>query len=525
MPAPVPAMAAPRVLDERAPKRGSSRVLKVALASLVAVLALGGAAGGYWWWSRPQIIKFSDDTKLTLLSADYGKRHVPPGGKTPAATARPATQGGARGAQPARRGPATITTATDTLVVWLRAKFDQDSSTPNQYHSFQFFIYDKAGTACAQAYGNVQPGTEVFPVQFTAFPRRQGTLYLRVQEQGNGGQEMSDGKFVIKNPAAGKSYPTWTPVPLPATKEDDGVSVKLTKLIAGAETPYRRVQDDPDGVFNKGVQVAYQVERGGKPVRNWAPSSVEITDATGNRTAINYGPNGNQAQWTGDGATLTLQNSLWPDEPAWKLRMEMTQNSDFSTDEQWTAQNVPVVPGSQQSFNGNGIAGGRRGGGPAAIGATPLPAAPTPFTETDMNGHHIKIFPAVEFTNGPARPAGLPANVVYNQPQQTGLMIQIQPAVMMSGMIINNGVNGTRPADDGLRMAVAKITDGQGGDIQSYTSGTSSTGMPNAADSMSTFRYMLQDTGGVTNINVTIALHKNRFFEFTVKPESATAEK
>ena len=279
MPPPVPAMPAPRVLAERAPKRGSSRVLKVALASLVAVLALGGAAGGYWWWSRPQVIKFSDDTTLTLLGADYGKKHPVPGGKLPPAKTTSAARG-----QPAaaRRGPTPVTTATDTLVIWLRANFDKSSDTPNQYRSFQFFIYDKAGTACAQAYASVQPGTPVFAVQFPAFPRRQGKFFVRVQEQGNSGQEMSEQKLVIKNPAVGKSYSQWTPAPLPVTKEDDGLSVTLTKLVAGADLPYQRVQDDPDGVLNKGCRsrIASNVQasrsRTGRRHRSKSPMRREI---------------------------------------------------------------------------------------------------------------------------------------------------------------------------------------------------------------------------------------------------------
>ena len=237
---------------------------------------------------------------------------------------------------------------------------------------------------------------------------------------------------------------------------------------------------------------------------------------------ISYGQGGNQSQWNGDEATLNLQNGLWPDEPAWKVRLEMTQSSEFSSDEQWATQNIPVVPGSQQSFNGNIV--GARGRG-AAPGAANPPAAPVPCAETDLNGHHIKIFPAVLFTNQAVRPAGLPANAVYNQPQQTGLMIQIQPAVLNYTVRPINGVNGTQPADDGIRMALSQITDGQGGSITSYNSGSSTSGMAGSPDSLSTYRYTLQDTAGVTNINVTIALHKNRFYEFTVKPETAAAEK
>jgi hypothetical protein len=37
-------------------------------------------------------------------------------------------------------------------------------------------------------------------------------------------------------------------------------------------------------------------------------------------------------------------------------------------------------------------------------------------------------------------------------------------------------------------------------------------------NSTSTFRFTFRDIAGVTNINATIALHKNRFFEFTAKP-------
>src|ERR1039457_5592344 len=190
---------------------------KIILLSVAIVLVLGIAAGAYWWLRRPQVITFSDDTTLTLLGADYGKKHTVPGGKLPPAKPRTAAQGAARVVQTTR----TFNTTADSLVVWLRAKSDQSSDTPNQNRTFYFYIYDKAGTASAQAYSSVQQGTEVFSVQFPEFPRRQGQLYLRVQENGNGGQEMSEQKFVINNPAAVKSFPKWTPEPLPVTKEDD----------------------------------------------------------------------------------------------------------------------------------------------------------------------------------------------------------------------------------------------------------------------------------------------------------------
>jgi hypothetical protein len=508
--------------------------IKILLLSVAIIFAVGIAGGVFWWLSRPQVITFGDDSKLTLLGADYGKRHAVPGHKLPPA---PARTGAATGGAARRGGSSSFTTPSDTLVVWVRAKYDYTPNQPNQpnqfqpnqYHNFQFYVYDPAGTACAYASsrnmsGN-QRGDDVLAVQFDAFPRREGKLYLRVQENYSGGQEMADEKFVISNPAAKKSFEKWTPEPLPVTTKDDDLSVTLTKLVAGANMPYQRNQDNPDDAMNKGVQVAFHVERAGKPVANWQPVSVETTDATGNRTAMNYGPNGNQVQWNGDEGTFTYQYGLWPDEPAWKVRMEMTQNSDFSGDDQWTAQNIPVVLGSQQSFNG--IIGGRGGvvgvrgsvvsvlGTAPARGAAPGAANPaataTPCAEGDLGGHHIKVFPAVQFTNMPP-----------NYPQQGGMIIQIQPALMNNGMRIINGPNGTQMADDGLRLTLAKVTDSQGGEITSMNSGGGTTGI-GGTNSSSTHRFMFRDIAGVTNINATIALHKNRFFEFTVKPEKAAS--
>ena len=70
---------------------------KILLWSVVSILILGLAAGAYWWLSRPQVIMFSDDAKVTLLKVEYGKRHAPPTAKTShaaGAQARAARRGG-----------------------------------------------------------------------------------------------------------------------------------------------------------------------------------------------------------------------------------------------------------------------------------------------------------------------------------------------------------------------------------------------------------------------------------------------
>jgi hypothetical protein len=428
---------------------------KILLLSVVSILILAIAAGAYWRLSRPQVITFSDDAKLTLVKVEYGKRHAPPAAAKPAAGAR----GGARGN--------SFTTPNDTLVIWVRYQYDS-----KQYHYFQFFVYDKGGTGCTQAGPRNwrNNGNEVVAVQLDAFPRRHGKFYVRVQEQGNGGQEMSEQKFVISNPAR-KSFPAWAAEPLPSTKEDDDLSVTLTKLAAGADMSYQRNQDNADDAANKGVQAVFHVERNGKPVSNWQPVSVETTDATGNH--VNGGIT--QNNWQDNNDTAAYQYGLWPDEPAWKLKFEFSQQSDFAGNELWSVQNIPLQPGRQQDFwNFNN----RRNGTNSV------------FAETDLNGFHLKILPATQFTD----------QNFGNGQMGGGLHIQVAPSL---------------PA--GMRMTLVKLTDDQGQDVQNYNSGSSGNG------TSTTYGYQLQNIAGITNLNVTIALHKSRFVEFTAKPEKAAA--
>jgi hypothetical protein len=262
------------------------------------------------------------------------------------------------------------------------------------------------------------------------------------------------------------SFPKWTAEPLPATKEDDDVSVTLTKLVFGADTSDNRNQADPDDSVNKGVQATFKVSRNGKPVTNWQPVSIDTSDATGN--SVSGDPN---CQWNGDEDVTTYQWGLWSDEPAWKLKLEFSQQSDFADNEMWNVQNLPVLPGKQQEMYNYG--GNRR-----------QTSTNAPFAEADLNGFHFKLYPAKEFTD-----AG------QNNWMQGGLFIDASPAV-----------------PDGWRMSV-KVTDAQTNDVQSSEYNTTQN------NNISSYRFRLQDISGLTNLNVSIALHKSRFVEFTVKPE------
>ena len=68
-----------------------------------------------------------------------------------------------------------------------------------------------------------------------------------------------------------------------------------------------------------------------------------------------------------------------------------------------------------------------------------------------------------------------------------------------------------------MHLTILKLTDDQTNDIGFWEN----TYMQSRTVSMT--QCQLRDLGGATNLNLTVALHKSRFVEFTVKPEKAPA--
>ena len=357
-------------------------------------------------------------------------------------------------------------------MLWVRQEYD---ASGNQYHNFQYYAYDKAETACVQTYGRNYGGSDggamtSWRSSLTPFRGGRANLYVRVQEQGNGGQEMSDQKFVISNPARG-SFAKWTAEP--AAQHEGG-----RRFVGDADQAVgrrghalpARTRTMPMTPRTRACRPCFTSSATASRSRTGSRSPVETTDATGNRRHLAR-LNGNN--WQDGDDTVTYQYGLWPDEPAWKIKFEFSQQSDFADSESWKVQNLPVLPGRQQEMYNYG--GNRR----AAMTNAPV-------AETDLNGFHLKLFPAKDFTD-----AG------QGNWMQGGVFVEASPAV-----------------GDGWRMTV-KVTDTQTNDIQSSQYNV----MQN--NNVSSFRYRLQDISGLTNLNVTIALHKSRFVEFTAKPEKS----
>jgi hypothetical protein len=404
------------------------------------VVSALAAAGAVWWLWRPQTFTLNDGTKLKLVGVEYGKHHKFPG---------------------ERYEVSAYDGTNDTLYVWIEQKHKG-----NDWPNYQLYAYDKSGTACVGMFTRnsrqIRPGDEMIGFQLDAFPRRQGKFYLRIQEwsRQSGRQNMQPtikNGFVISNPARGH-FPAWLPDSLPNTQEDGDLSVTLNRLEFGAKAPYTRnpkTQNDP---MNKGVLVAFQIQQNGKTATNWQPAQVETSDATGNHIT-----GWCNSHWTNDEEVTLYQYGLWPDEPAWKLRAEFSRTSGFHNDELWTVQNVPLEPGRMQDFWNYG-----------------RDRTNSAFAETTLNGIHLKLFPAKQFTDQRNMRGSI----------EGGLAVQTDLPL------------------DGMRLTLIEATDDQGHKIKPMTWSWGGTD----------YRFGLQELGNPRSLNLTLALHRSRFVEFTAKP-------
>jgi hypothetical protein len=195
---------------------------------------------------------------------------------------------------------------------------------------------------------------------------------------------------------------------------------------------------------------------------NWRPVQAETSDATGNHLTGWV----NEYHSSGQTEGFFYQSLLWPNEAAWKVRLEFSRTSGFNDDELWSVTNIPVRAGSQQdswNFRGN-----RSGKTNAA------------FAETTINGVHVKLFPALQY-----------ASQNGNGGKVVGVSLQTDPDADTAGMRIT-----------------PSATDKQGRKLNNQ--GSSWGG--------GSYQYEFAESRPVDSINVTIALHKSRFVEFMVKP-------
>lgn len=422
---------------------------KVLLWGGLFIIVIAAIAAAVYWQSRPQVLVLKNGTKLTLVGVTYGKHHAFKGLKS---------------TNSRRGGRATIDTTNDAAVVWIEAQYKN-----GQWPNYQLFVSDPDNTGCVAAWqstGNqIKNGVNVEGFTLNAFPRRDRKMILRIAEWGNqGGMSLAKGEFVVANPGP-RSFPEWQPEPLPDAQSDGDLSVTLTKCTFGGQGfMFGNMKLPPKDPARKAVSLAFHAEQGGVDATNWQVASVDTSDATGNHASLNSWSSSRDQDGN---PTMTYQWGLWPEEKAWKLRVEMSRISGFSNDELWAVSNVPLEKGDWNELWNYNFGNNRHTNAPVA--------------ETTLHGLHLKIYPALRTDQN------------FGQGQKSGgFRVSVDP-----------------PLPDGYRMTLAEITDENGHKLPPSWG-------PNGNND--NYVFQLPDIRNAKSLNLTIAVHQSRFVEFTVKP-------
>ena len=161
------------------------------------------------------------------------------------------------------------------------------------------------------------------------------------------------------NPLYGK-FPEWKPETLPAVKKVGDVEVRVENLMTGIRPSQgrfnvvngkRKIDFLP---ANKGIRletfVDVSLNSTSDANEEWMVHKAELSDSTGNvvrrmeSVPVNMLFESQKMRpWNLPSDTKSFWTTLWPDETAWKLNLELKRFSGFASNELVTFRNVPLL--------------------------------------------------------------------------------------------------------------------------------------------------------------------------------------
>ncbi len=309
----------------------------------------------------PQVFKLADGGEFHLYKATFGTQHEFP---EPTALQRLANKWPIPfgivfdGCMPQ-------TTPTPTLALW-HASDPNSSAFPDppdgkgtfrpDLNSLKYLVCDEAGYGLpssgsgSSSIGSFGSHREFSSEYFSNFPRRGRTITIRAYRDNsvvypyplNGATPRSLPpllpkvlEFRLPNPAAG-TFSNWQAEPLPSVKRDGDLEVTLASFVTGLSSYGSAPARD---AVESWTRSQYRVKRNGRVDTDWNLHSVTISDATGN--AFSGSDMGLPEPWRRTEAWG--RGWLWPDEPAWRIRVELARTGNFAPGELWTIRGIPVA--------------------------------------------------------------------------------------------------------------------------------------------------------------------------------------
>jgi hypothetical protein len=310
--------------------------------SIVAQAATGSnmTAVGSKAQAAPQVVTLTNGLKYQFAGATYSTKGVPPS------------------LEAESQFNAGQEYETPHLFVWFRL-LGTNAPLGRSYGQFDTRLADQVGVEeGGRELVTFMSGFVWYSVSFMVVPRRSSVLQCNLYQIGDDRMvDMPAATITFANPLFGK-YPEWKPEPGPAVKRAGDLEVSLDEFRAGhlSHTATYTTTDGnritgiirPSGT-SRDTQTAFNFSLNYPEQTNgaWALNSAEVSDATGNVLLNHSYPLGLShrlapKQQGQDRFSETIHGSLWPDEAAWRLKLEFKRAFGFAPVDLATFKNVPV---------------------------------------------------------------------------------------------------------------------------------------------------------------------------------------
>lgn len=241
---------------------------------------------------------------------------------------------------------ATMATDPNGVVVWIWRKNvpqAQGPSAPHVIRAYYLAVVDKNGLESELEWEpsgrHLSPsGAELDLWRLRGRPA-QGEITIRVyvprwKNDRDGLRPQRVAEFKISNPKS-SATPAWTPETLPATRKTNGLEVSLLKLETGLNA--KEVRMNWTGLEGKAfTRGRFNIRDRGQPSEAWDVTQITAIAASGEvRSPVSH-----YHQRHNDEYYYSLEGALWL-EP-WKLKVEISRNTNFPPEELWVVKNLPV---------------------------------------------------------------------------------------------------------------------------------------------------------------------------------------
>lgn len=463
----------------------------------VALLVMAAVLGLYLWqrgsMGPAPVITMPGVTDFRFAGTTYGTNHVMGTSLSRLVTRLPAPLASlARSLLGSHISQMQSHSSSDpSLCVWFELLGTNAPVVTNRF--VRAFLADENGVMA----GNAEDFWPSFGQQwenpeFKVLPRRSRELQCVFYEfMMFSGDYREIGRVRFPNPMFGK-FPQWQPEPLPAVHMAGDLEVTLASLVTECSSGIQYVSNGkgghvlraspakPGGELHVAFQLMFNSPRGTKEY--WTLNNAELSDATGNCPRASGGSRSEEVSF----GRFTITPALWPDEAAWRLKVELKRRSCFAPGERISFTNVPLP----------------------AVGETNHPLLTN--TSAIVPVTLAQIIRRPDITNDFFNSDNLRAIVSWISIGQPDITIDSYNRSRASVICMQHP---TLP--EGWVMDVVRMSTGTGEKVETMGNGWSSSGYEVFVEGF--------PTNAVT-VNIEFALQQTRTVEFLAKPELAKEE-